>query len=126
MDELQNDVQIVNHQIQNDIHIRAPFKERMQAVHFDEDRTGNDLFQRHDGRIEAFHKTDLENEAVFFCQRNQVVRFFEGRAEGLFDQHICACRKEISGNRVVGACGNGNAHGINPAKHFPVVCESPA
>ncbi len=64
--ERQDDVQIVNHQVEHDVHVEAARAELAHAVDFEEKRGGHDLGQGHDGRVKAFQVTDLQDASGTF------------------------------------------------------------
>ncbi len=49
-DEMENDIEVVDHQIEDDIHIRAPFEKRVEAVGFDEEGLPHHGAEGRDGR----------------------------------------------------------------------------
>ncbi len=55
-----NDIDVVNHQIQDHIDIGAALDERRQAVTFDELRILDDAFEAANRRIEPFQMADLQ------------------------------------------------------------------
>jgi hypothetical protein len=112
----------VNHQIQNDVHIGPSLKKRMQAVNFNKNRSGNDFFKSHDGRVEPFDKSNLYHQLVFAGQREQFIRFFKCGTHGFFDQNVNARRQKIFGHFVMLACGHGNADSVNLTQHLLVIC----
>ena len=44
--QVEHDVQIVNHQIEHDVHVQAARAEQAQAVNFEEERQPHDLLER--------------------------------------------------------------------------------
>src|SRR5712692_6038411 len=64
LDQAEQNVDIVDHQIENDVDIEAPRAENAQPMDFEEQRQPCDFFQRHDSRIEALEMSDLQNAAM--------------------------------------------------------------
>src|SRR5260221_3335701 len=86
--EGEDDVEVVDHQVQHDVDVEAAGRERAQAMHLDEARLRDRGQEDVGGRIEALDVPDLEQGSPLLRQRDQVVRFLEGRGHGLLDQDV--------------------------------------
>ena len=51
--QAEEDVDVVNHEVEDDIDIQAAWAEDAQAVDFEKQRLARDFFQRHDGGVET-------------------------------------------------------------------------
>ncbi len=70
---MENDVEVVNHQIEDDVHIRSPFEEGVQTVGFDEERRSHHGSEGGDRRIEPLDEADLEDQIFRIGQGNQFI-----------------------------------------------------
>ena len=59
---MQNDFQVVDHEIEHDADVGAAIRERRKPMRFDETRMGQPCFERAQDRIETLDVTDLQNE----------------------------------------------------------------
>ena len=59
---MQNDFQIVDHEIEHDADVGAAIWIRRKAMRFDEARMGQPRLERAQHRIEALDMTDLQDE----------------------------------------------------------------
>ena len=62
-DQRQDDVEIVDHQVEDDVDVEAPLGKRAEAMDLDEPRIGQQRARRGDGRIEALGLADGEDSA---------------------------------------------------------------
>ena len=80
--EMQNDFQIVDHQIKHDPDIGAAVGIRGKAVRFDETRMRQSRFKRAQYRIESLDVSDLQNQSVpagQFRELSGILRIFRDR-----------------------------------------------
>ncbi len=87
-DEGENDVKIVDHEIQNDVHIEGAWTEEAEPVGLKEHRPGDVGAHCPDGRIEALQMTHLEDASVSGGEADEQVCVFEGRCERLLDEQV--------------------------------------
>src|SRR5262249_58664891 len=73
----EDDVEVVDHEVEDDVDLGAAFGERRQAMALDETRLGENAGQRTDGRIEALEVADLQYAAVRRGQRHQSTALVE-------------------------------------------------
>src|SRR5215471_18613854 len=66
--EMENDLQIVNHQIEYDAYIRAALCIRREPVRFYKSRMGQMFFERAEHWIKTFDMTHLQYETAACCQ----------------------------------------------------------
>src|SRR5438309_224565 len=93
---MQNDFQIVNHQIENNTDLRAAIWIRREAMRFDKTRMTQALFQRAEDGIKAFDMANLQNQPFFrrkLCELARVGGIFGDR---FFDEQMFAARKQIT------------------------------
>jgi hypothetical protein len=59
-DKQANDVQVVNHQIQDDIDVQTPRRKQTHAMSFEEARPLHNLPQAHNGGVKSFQMSYLQ------------------------------------------------------------------
>jgi hypothetical protein len=103
----------MDHQIENDIHIRPPLKEGMEAMGFHEKGMAHDRIQGQNGRIEPFDMADLKHPPPGLGQGHQIVRLGQGRRDRFFQQNIHIRSEAGPGDLEMGGSGNGDADGVH-------------
>ena len=106
-------INVVNHEIQDDIHIQSPFIEQSKPIGFYKHRFREMWVNGTKGRIETLEKSHLENAAFTISQSNQVLCLVKALGHGLFQEHVNTCIQEVPSNCIVGWCGCSDAHRIN-------------
>ena len=102
---MQNDFQIVNHQIEHNPDLGAAIWIRREAMCFDETRMGQALFQRAEDGIKAFNMANLQNQPFFrreLCEFARVGGIF---GDWFFDEQMFAAHKQITRDRKMRASG---------------------
>ncbi len=92
----ENHVEIVNHQIENYVHIERAWSKYTEPMNLKKQRPMHDGADGAHSRIEAFEMADLQNSVVAFGYLDEIVRLFECVGYWLFEQDIDACREELS------------------------------
>ena len=113
----------MNHQIEDDVDIEAPFGERAQTMDLDETRIAQDRTSRDHGRIEPLGLADGENRARLRGRLNHVVRFGQTARHGLFDQHVHAGSEKRQRDLTMQVGRNRERHGVNVSQEVPEVRE---
>ena len=101
---MQNDFEIVNHQIEDDTDVGAAIWVRRETMRFDKTRMGQSRFERAQHRIESLDVADLKNQLIArgqFCQLGRVLRIFRDR---LLNQQMFALLQKRKRDFVVRAC----------------------
>jgi hypothetical protein len=94
----------------------SPFQKKDQAVHFDEDRTGNDLSNAMTAGLKRSTKPTWKTRVFFFCHASMTSPSSRVAQMG-FSISTHRLRKEISGNPC---CRFGKAmHTQQPGQSFP-------
>jgi len=119
--EFQDQVQVMNHQIQNDVHVGAALEKGMQTMHFNKGGPGDHLLEGHHGGIEPLDESDLQNQAVFPRQCQKLVGLLKRRAQRLFDERVNAGGQEIPGDGKMISRRHGDADRVHAIQHVPVV-----
>src|SRR5207248_4646188 len=120
-DEPLHDVQIVNHQIEDDIYIERASGEFADAVNLEIEGSANVRTQRDERGVEAFEMADLKQRAAFVSRRNHAISFFECARDGLFDEDVDACFQKLAGNLGVRFSRDGEADGLTASDNVPPI-----
>jgi hypothetical protein len=86
-DDALRDVDVVNHEIEHDVHVGAPFFEGCESLTLDEARAGEFALRGDDHRIEAFEMTDLQDTFRTIGERDQFAGLLDGLGDRLLDKH---------------------------------------
>ena len=74
-DKREENVEVVDHDVEDDVDIQTASAENAEAMHFEKQRTFDEFFRGENGGIEAFDVADLENAGVFLGCRDKRVGF---------------------------------------------------
>jgi len=74
----------MNHEIEDDVHVRAPFEERVEAMGLDKQWLLDDFCQGDYGGIEPFYKAYLQDRMIPPGGVDQFISFREGDGDWLF------------------------------------------
>ena len=97
------DVEVVNHEIENDVDIQGSGSENTEPVDLEEQRLMEDGVDSSYRGIEAFEMAHLKNTFMAICQGDEIVGLFERDGKGFFYQDIDAggqefrCYREVVG-----------------------------
>lgn len=119
--ERENDVQIVNHQVDDHIHIRAAVGEHAYALGFDEKRQVQAGLDGPYGRVEAFDQAHLQDAAMVRREPDQRVRLGQRGGDGLFHHHVHAVLQAEAAHLEVTGGGGGHGDGVHLARQFAVI-----
>ena len=86
--EMQNNFEIVNHEVEHDPDVGAAIWERRKPMRFDEARMGQARFQRAEHRIETLDMPDLQNEMAPRRELSQLTRLGRVIRDWLLDQQM--------------------------------------
>ncbi len=98
MHEGQHDVEIVDHQVEHDIHVERSRREHAKTMHFEEHRLRNERQRGTHSGIEALQVSNLGHALVLFRQEKHFVRFGLRGSERLFDEHVDPGLHQLAGN----------------------------
>ena len=119
--EPQNDVNIVNHQVQNYPVVLDARDERTQASALDHQGFVDDLLQFLHRAVKALNVPDVQDHVPGFGQVKQVAGFVHGVGNGLFEEDVYAGIQEIPGNGMVQGGRNGDADGVHFVNEVVVI-----
>src|SRR5260370_8043146 len=105
LDQREQNVEIVNHQVIDNIHIQAARCEYPQAMHFEKQRVVEDGLDGQYRGIESFQMPDLQQALIAVCGIDESIRLGEGLCHGLFHE-------------------NAEPPPHQPAPYFPVVARA--
>ncbi len=113
----------MDHQIQDNVDIKAARSEQSHPMRFKEAGPSDDLPQGSHGRVESLEVSYLQ-DAVIPCRRgNQPVGAFQRIADRLLHEHVDARVEKLRSNLSVKCCRGGNADGVNLAQKLAIIVE---
>ena len=112
VDEGEHDVEVVDHEVEDDIDVEGARAERAEAVDLEEHRAGDDGQGGDDGGIEALEVADLDDAAGGAGGGDDVVGFRQGGGERLFDEQVHAALQQRLGDFGVMNGGDGDGGGV--------------
>ena len=121
IDQRQDDVDIVDHHIEDDTHVRAARRERRDAHRFDVERPGDVRCDGAEGVGEAFDQADLEHQSPRLGEGRDLLGRVHAFGERLLDQHVDAGVEEVHYHRVVRRGGHGDGDRIDLSHQRTVV-----
>ncbi len=104
--QLQDDVEVVDHQVEDYVHVEGAGAEDAEAVGLKEHGLLNARGKGGDGGVEALEVTDLDEAVVLTGEADEVVGLVQGGGDGLFDEQMQACLEEAGGGVEVGRGGD--------------------
>ena len=123
IDDRLHDVDVVDHQVQDDVHVRAALAVRRQPVAFDEARPRQVRLGRQNGRVEALEMAHLQDALLAPGQLDERGRLFLRLGDRLLDQHVCAGVEEVACDREMRGRLRDDAHRIDAAQQLAIVRE---
>src|SRR5712692_10436912 len=124
LDQGEQNVEIVNHQVIDNIHIQAARCEYSQAMHFEKQRVVEDGLDGQYRGIESFQMPDLQQALIAVCGIDESIRLGEGLCHGLFHENVEAHPEQTAAYfRVVGSRYR-DARRVRAAAQFIEICES--
>src|SRR5579885_772970 len=121
----QQNVQIMNHEIVDHIHVEAARRENAEPVHFKKERPVENRLDRNHGGIEPLDVPDLQNAAIPARCPKQRIRFRKARGHRLFNEHVNPAIHELAAHLGVRHRGYRNAYGFGQAAEFREISYRP-
>ena len=109
MREGKNDVQVVDHEVEDDVDVERARGEDAEAVGLEEHGTVETLGNGGDGGVEALKMADRDDALERGSEIKDAIGFEEGGGEGFFDEDIEAGAEELFGDG--GMVDGGDADG---------------
>ena len=115
----QHDVEIVNHDVEDDVDVEAALGKPAQPVDLDEARRLSIGSAACDGRIESLGVADRQRGADARRQRDQLVGLGERRRHRLLDEHVhAALEKRPRDRRGASAVGTATVDRVDAAEQL--------
>ena len=118
LNDLEDDVDVVDHEVEDDSDVGNARIERSEAVAFNECGAVEHSAQVADGGVVAFDVADLEDAVVALSHVDEVFGVFDGGGNGFFDHAVDAAREELGGDFVVEGGGDGDADRVDHVEDF--------
>jgi len=109
--ECEDDVEIVDHQIEDDVHIKRTRREDAEAMYLKKHRLREEWKRSADRGIEALEMTDLRNPLVNGRQLDKFVGVSESCGQRFLDQYIDAGLHEVASHGKMMNRGSGHRSG---------------
>ena len=116
INQRQDDIDIVDHQVGDHVHVGRAGHERAHAVRLDEARVLDPPGQCHHPGIETLEMTDLQHHTGALGGRDNRDALLDGRCNRLFQQHVNPVFEEQPRHREMRCRRDDNAHCIDLAQ----------
>ena len=115
---MQNNLEIVDHEIEDDADIGAAIRVRREPMGFDETRIGQAFFQRAQDGIETLHVPDLKDQAARGRQFRQLARVRGVVGDRFFHEQMLAVGQEFPADLEMSIRRRGNGCGVDQLRKF--------
>src|SRR5262249_4603030 len=115
-DQFKNNIDVVDHQVQDNVYIQTPWRKLREAMYFKKLRPGCDLLRSNHGRIEPLDMAHLENAAVMGGHRDQLLSFVGRGRNRLLNQNIDSVLQQVQSDPSVLHSRNRKAYSIDFAE----------
>lgn len=112
LDEAKYDIEIVDHEVENDIYIERAGSEDTEAMDLKKQRPMNDGADGEHGWIEALKMANLKNSAVGFGKLDESVGFAQCGGYRLFDEDIDTGTEQATGDVAMKRRGHTDGSGM--------------
>lgn len=110
--KLKDDVEVVDHEIEDDVDVQSARAEDGETVSLEEHGVMGAGGQGCDGGIEALEVAYLDEALVLVAELNELVSLGQGRGDGLFNQDVDAGSEERGGGGEMAGCGDADGGGM--------------
>lgn len=121
--QAQNDVNVVNHEIENHVDVETARRKRGEPMDLEKLWLGGDLARGCYYRIESLDMANLQDPVVPGRSVDQRLGLFKGGRDRLLDKNVDAMFEKVRANASVIHCGNRQAHRVDLAEEFVVIRE---
>jgi len=111
--QIQHDVQVVNHEVQDDVHVQTTRAKQAEPVNLEEKRDARDFLQSGNGGVKAFQVTDLQDALVLGRRVYQTPRRGQIGRDRLFHQDVDARCEQLASDFSVQRSGHCNHRRID-------------
>ena len=119
----QDQVQVVDHEVQNRADVGGTERERACANGFDIFRIAEVGNSGGEGRIETLDMPDLQDQIAFFGQSDELIGLPRIQAQGFFHQKMRVGLKKLLGQLIMAGSGSGDHGGVDASQKTAVVGE---
>src|SRR5690348_13392014 len=98
---MQNDFEIMDHEIQNDTNVCAAFRIRAEPMRFNKPRVRQISFKSAQNRIEALDMTYLQNQLIASSRVSQFRSMRSVVGDWLFHEHVFAIGEKRPRNVIM-------------------------
>ncbi len=117
----EQDVQVVDHQVEDDVNVQAAFGELAQTVDLEELRLDKERRERSDGRIEPLQMSDLQEHPCLARTTNHALGFLQRARYRFLDKDGHAVFQELARDLTVALGRDGDAHSIHLTEQLAIV-----
>ena len=121
--ELVDEIDVVDHEIQNHVAIQTPPRERTESSAQDIGRSTNPRDEVKLGGEKSFLMADLQNYAPVVRERDEVAGLVNPRRDRLLDQDVPPVLEKLAGNVIMQSGRCGNAHSIDQVHDLAAISE---
>src|SRR5574341_320161 len=114
--EVAYDIEVVDHEVEHYVDVRAPYGERRTPLSLQVARRFEESLDRRDRRVEPFYMAYLEDQRLSRRQLDKFIGLFEGHRDRFFEQDMDALLKELLCHAVMERGRHDNAHRVDPAE----------
>jgi len=116
--EREQNIQVVNHQVVDDLHVEAARRENAEAVNFEKKRAVKNWFDRYHRRVKTLDVAHLQNTIVTACFLEKGVSLHKIHGHGLLDKDVQATGEKMAAHLGVCHGWNGDARGFREFADF--------
>ncbi|MEY5027357.1 MAG: hypothetical protein RLZZ244_2885, partial [Verrucomicrobiota bacterium] len=116
--QVEDDFEVVDHEIQHDADFGAAIGVGGEAVAFDETGLMQAGFEGGENGVEAFDVPDLEGEVLRLGQGDECLRVGGAFGDGLFNEHVFPALEQARTDGVMEGGGGGDGGGVNGFDEF--------
>src|SRR5262249_22754483 len=119
----EDDVEVVDHEVQDNVDVGAALGERREPVTLDEAGLRDEPVEGEHGRIEALEMPGLQDATAPHRELDERLRLFHRRRERLLDQHVDPRVEEVAGDVVVAVRRDRHARTVDPTDERAMIGE---
>ena len=117
------DLEVMDHQIENNVDIQASGREDRQSMDLDEARLPLDLHQSLYGGVEELHMADSQDPIP--GRLHEAIGFFESRGEGFLHQDVDSPLEQVAADLTMIDSGYGDYGGLQVPSDLIEAAEDP-
>jgi hypothetical protein len=110
--ELEDDVEVVNHEVEDDVDVESAGAEEAETVGLEEHGAVDERGEGSDGGVEAFEVADLDEAVVEAAEADELVGLLECGGDGFLDEDVDAGLDEGGGGLEVSGGRHADGGGV--------------